>query len=115
MLTTWLSLHPFSTKEETPFWFPHIDKLAHFIFHLLIFILGVFSLKEIAPKRWGWKIVRNILLFVSLVYGLLIESLQELTPFGRSADIFDVLANLLGAFLGSLLIQKYCLCVNVSK
>ncbi len=103
---TSLSLFSFSSEKEDDLWFPHLDKMVHFTFHLMILILGALSLKEMAPKLWNGRNGIAILLLFSVSYGLLIEFLQWVMPFDRSAEFWDVLANLTGAFMGGLLIQK---------
>ena len=106
VLITSLSLFSFSEEREETIWFPHLDKIVHFTFHLGILILGTFSLREMMPKQWHRRNTIAILLLFSVGYGLLIELLQWLMPFDRSAEFWDVLANLTGALTGGLLIQK---------
>lgn len=71
------------------------DKYVHFIFHFIFTVL------------WGYYfwLKQNQFLFttqikvvvVSLIYGVVIEFLQETLTTTRHADIFDVLANFSGA------------------
>lgn len=105
VLITLLSLFSFSDEGEDRIWFAHMDKVVHFTFHLVILVLGMFSLNEIIKKQWNWRKKIILLLMFSVCYGLLIEGLQWLMPFDRSAEFWDVLANLSGALMGSLLIQ----------
>ena len=71
------------------------DKYVHVTFHFGFTMLwGTYSrlrLNEIVISR----IVR--LVIISILYGILIEILQETCTTTRHADIFDVLANLTGA------------------
>jgi len=71
------------------------DKYVHVTFHFGFTMLwGTYSrlrLNEIVISR----IVR--LVIISILYGILIEILQETCTTTTHADIFDVLANLIGA------------------
>lgn len=104
---TSLSLFSFSSEGEDEIWFPHLDKVVHFTFHFIIIVLGVLFLNEVVLEKWdSRKKIKSVFTF-SISYGLLIELLQWSMPFDRSAEVWDVLANVLGAIMGSLLIQKY--------
>ena len=106
VLITSSSLFSFSIEGEDGIWFPHLDKIVHFIFHFVILVLGAFALNEIAPAKWNWTKRIIFLLIFSVSYGLLIELLQWVMPFDRFPEFWDVLANIAGALTGSLLIQK---------
>ena len=106
VVITAFSLFSFSSEGEERIWFPHLDKVAHFIFHFGILVLGALAINKIAPKKWEWTQKIIYLLIFSIGYGLLIELLQWVMPFDRSAEFWDVMANLTGALMGGLLIQK---------
>jgi VanZ family protein len=78
-----------------------IDKFVHFTLHFVFTMLwGGYALeKQNATK------LTNILLVVgcSLLYGILIEFLQETMTTTRHADIYDVFANLAGALTALLI------------
>ena len=80
---TILALMPAPQSENL---FPFSDKILHFIsFLVLLFLFDKSFKKQISP-----------LTVVGLFcYGILIEFIQSLTP-TRSAEITDILANLLG-------------------
>jgi len=84
-----------------------MDKMVHFIFHLIFVVLGSLFLKE--KTREAFQPNKGILriLIVAILYGIVIEILQNVMPFGRAAEIWDVLANTMGALFGGLLIKKY--------
>lgn len=93
-----LSLVSFSNKA-----LPNIsysDKIIHFVFYfvLIVLILNSFISKSI------WFQIKIILLVI--VYGIIIEVLQELLTKTRSADLLDVLANTVGVFVGFLLFNS---------
>lgn len=82
---------------EAPALFPGQDKL----FHLIAFgILGFFTMGSQQAYHEGYPTKRAwlVALVVSL-YGILDETHQYFVP-GRSADVYDVLADALGALLG---------------
>ena len=79
------------------------DKLVHFIFYLVFVILW-----SLANKRAYFKIKYELLIvFFAIVYGIIIEVLQGVLTQTRQADIYDVLANSLGAIIG--FIGLYCM------
>ena len=104
---TTLSLISFEDyDDEQIFLFEHVDKVAHFTFYFGFVLLGAFCYKE----NWSEKPLDSVLLkivVVAVAYSILIEFVQEVMPTHRSAEIFDVFANALGASLAGLLIKKY--------
>lgn len=105
LLVTVLSLFDFDPNDEgIPI--PYLDKLVHFVFYLLFVILGGLMWQSGKPMPATLK--KTILwVVIAVLYGLLMEALQDLLPIDRSAEIFDVLANTLGAVMGGLLIKTY--------
>lgn len=78
------------------------DKYVHFTFHFMFTLLWSYS-KYVQQRQISVRDVMKIVLF-SLLYGILIEFLQEAFTVTRHADIFDVLANLAGAFTAFLVV-----------
>jgi VanZ family protein len=71
------------------------DKYVHFTFHFIFTLLWA---TYAVPNRKEHKIKKSLkVVGYSLLYGILIEVLQETLTTTRHADIFDVLANLSGA------------------
>lgn len=91
---TYLSLMPFDPNAIEPF--KHADKLGHFVFYggMSFLILNAFT------HKWKFKYVSALLL--SICYGILIENLQDVLNGGRHFDYFDIIANISGAFIGTL-------------
>ena len=77
-----------------------MDKYVHFTFHFVFIALwGIYSWfkqNEIVLSK-----IVNVTI-ISLVYGILIELMQEYLTTTRHADVFDVVANFLGAATASL-------------
>ena len=77
---------------------PNFDKIIHFFFHFVFTTLWFLYLK----KKFNSSNNINLLvitLIISLVFGIAIELMQQYFTATRTADVFDVLANLFGAFL----------------
>ena len=76
--------------------FPHADKVVHFgiyaVFTLLLFYTW--------PIRFTGKIKQFLPLLYVIMWGTVMEILQEVGGYGRSFSHFDILANILGFFPG---------------
>lgn len=90
-------LVPISTGISTKL---PIDKLVHIVINAaLIFLwLSYFYKKEILKE---WKGL-GIVFFLTVIYGIIIEICQEHLTTSRSADMFDVMANIIGCLSGLL-------------
>ena len=83
---------------ETPTLFPGQDKL----FHLIEFgILGFLAMGALRASHGGYQ-ARQLwgVAAVVMLYGILDEFHQYFVP-GRSADVYDVLADAIGGLLGA--------------
>ncbi len=102
---TFASLFSFSNQTESKIWFPHLDKIIHFSFYFGVVFFGSLALREHSKMVNTKKIVLKLIVF-AIFYGLLIEFLQYVMPFNRSAEIWDAVANSSGAIIAGLLIVK---------
>tara|TARA_B100000795_G_scaffold191487_1_gene145991 strand:- start:1694 stop:2092 length:399 start_codon:yes stop_codon:yes gene_type:complete len=95
------------TNQVPKLAFPFADKSIHLILNAGLFVV------------WSWYVISKtvkilktrtlVVLFVcTFFYGILIEVIQGRYLATRGADIFDVVANMFGLFLGLFV-------VNVSK
>ncbi|MGL2962946.1 VanZ family protein [Flavobacterium sp. RSB2_4_14] len=76
------------------------DKYVHVTFHFVFTLLwGYYS--WLNQNKIELKKIVTIV-FISFCFGILIEFLQEEFTLTRHADVFDVLANLLGAIIAFL-------------
>lgn len=89
---------------------PYMDKWVHMGFYLIAMLLGVFFLWERYRHRMKKKpsiIWAGVGL---LIYGMIIELLQERMGMDRSAELADLAANIvgigLGGWLASVLLRK---------
>ena len=79
------------------------DKLMHFTGYAILSILLASMLGVSSPGKWTfWKIV-----LLSSLYGLLMEILQMICNTGRLFEYFDIVANIFGAFAGTMLIYVF--------
>jgi len=66
------------------------DKVMHFV----LFYVGAVT------ALLGWPSRRGLVLLALLVFAPLTEVWQAVLPTGRQADVFDVVANVLGVLAG---------------
>jgi len=80
---------------------PFADKIIHFFLYFLLVILILFGfLRKSKTILTVWKFL--FVFFISLLYGILLEILQDLIFVMRSADLLDIAANAAGSFIGLL-------------
>lgn len=80
--------------------FPSIDKIVHFCFHFGFTISWIlFFKKELKGKDSDDYKAYLISFIFSVFFGITIEILQNALTATRSADVTDILANALGAFV----------------
>lgn len=83
----------------------NIDKLVHISLHFIFVLLWYLFFESQKKER---KINLKIKVFLgSLLFGILIEILQGVFAKTRSADLFDVFANAIGAFSALLMITLF--------
>ncbi|THF48856.1 VanZ family protein [Flavobacterium supellecticarium] len=82
---------------------PFKDKFVHFVFYFLFTILWFRTLDSRFPNEPLVKKLRIVFLF-GFCYGVGIEICQGLFTATRSADIFDVLANITGGLIAIVLL-----------
>ena len=75
------------------------DKLAHLGVFLIFSILVLAGYQLKGKLDDGNTKYRNRALTISIVYGIVLEFLQQFVP-GRMSDIYDLIANFTGALLG---------------
>ena len=81
---------------------PFADKIIHFfLYFLLVILIMVGSLRK---SKTGLTIRNYLFAFsISLLYGILLEVLQDIVFIMRSADLLDIAANGAGSFIGLLI------------
>jgi VanZ family protein len=87
-------------KTEIPF----ADKIVHIVINAGLFIIWSWYALTQIPKVLVKKTL-YVLFVCTLFYGIIIEFLQEFFVLTRSADVFDVVANIFGLVLGAFVIK----------
>jgi VanZ family protein len=82
---------------------PYIDKVIHSVFHFLFTTLWFLYFKK-KFKTSKNVIILAVTIFLSFILGIAIELIQQYYTTTRNADIYDVLANSLGAFVAAIVI-----------
>lgn len=83
----------------------HIDKVIHLLMYTVLTIVFVCSL-----QKGGVSAVKTAVLGISLpiLYGGVIELLQEYYFPPRTGDVFDWIADIIGVFIGYFLVVLLC-------
>jgi VanZ family protein len=100
-LVTILSLITISSEVGSTIKIEYKDKYVHFAFYFVFVVLWYQYANDKLTKRRTQLIV----LFSAIGYGVLMEICQGLFTTTRAADILDVLANSVGAFIGIIVVS----------
>jgi len=79
---------------------PYLDKVIHSAFHFVFTILWFLYLKKKFISANNFQLL-FFTIIASFVLGIAIELMQQYFTTTRNADVFDILANLFGAFLAA--------------
>lgn len=79
---------------------PHLDKVVHFGFFFVQSVL-LSLLFNFETKRSYFQII-GLSTILAFVYGGMIEIMQG-AFFNRSADVYDLIADMVGGFIGAML------------
>ncbi len=97
--TLWLTAVSLTPIKNIYIPVSYADKIVHFF---LYFFLLFFWFKALPP----FKNKTSIVLLIIIIWGIVIEFLQEIFIPGRTGDVFDALANTAGS-ITALLLLKY--------
>lgn len=81
---------------------PQFDKLVHFV---LYFVFTLLLISGNNPFKQQRRVAINAILWaavISLSYGILVEILQHLVFTTRSAEFWDIVANIMGFLAAAL-------------
>jgi VanZ family protein len=95
-----VSLMPINQQAPTSVRF--LDKLVHMFMY---FLLTFSWLKTLNKKRDNINHIYKILLLI-ILYGIIIEVLQEILTINRHGDLKDVIANILGTVLAGVVYKQ---------
>ena len=82
------------------------DKLVHFIVYVLLAVLMYYGWHKQPQILWLKKNTVLKILVITSAYGFAVEVMQEIFTADRHFDLFDALANAIGAIAGSLACVK---------
>jgi VanZ family protein len=78
------------------------DKLGHFMmFFCWTFAYGLFSFAKKGPEKTRILTI----FFIGSLFGVTIEIAQEFMPYGRSGNINDAIADILGSMSAAILLK----------
>ena len=101
VLIGYLSL--MSLGFDSPIKISHLDKIEHAIAY---FFLGISWLVVI--KQYSTKFSKKgTVVLGCIIYGIIIEILQETITLKRTADVLDVLADIVGVLLALLIFNQF--------
>jgi VanZ family protein len=86
--------------------FKGADKLIHTTLYLVLIILVGKGLLKYFNSSYSRNRIIVIAFLYCLFLGIGIEFIQSVFVAARSGDIFDVLANVTGAFIGALMLMS---------
>jgi VanZ family protein len=79
---------------------PHLDKWVHAILFGVMAMLFLLGFKRQIPRLHFNNKHYFLALIISTSYGVFIEFVQHFFTLNRHADVYDVMADLIGAALG---------------
>jgi len=83
---------------------PHIDKIVHFVMYFTLQFLVLTEYYKNYTQKISFIKILSLSLIISIIYGLLMELLQNYFFVSRTGSVYDFIANSVGAIFGSLLV-----------
>jgi VanZ family protein len=103
LLILWLSLRSSSGLPIIDI--PHFDKLIHFAFYLVLAMLMFYGWKKHVFNALHRHAFIGIVI-IATAYGVVIELMQESLTSNRHFEALDIVADSIGAIIGSLISVK---------
>lgn len=104
---TFSSLSSFEGTDTSKFNIPNLDKAVHFVFYFVAAVLAIFFVRESTKGSFPLNKTLWSVVFGAIVFGIIIEVLQHTLTANREADLFDALANSLGAISGAWVMKSF--------
>ena len=101
---TFSSLYSFEGDDLSSFNIPYADKLVHFTFYFVAVILGSLYVLQLKDRQQVILRKIGILAFFLVLFGIIIEVIQEKLTVDRFGDVIDALANTTGVIIGFMVI-----------
>ncbi|WP_273565778.1 VanZ family protein [Maribacter halichondriae] len=105
VFVTWSSLFSFKDTDLPKFEIPYLDKAVHFTFYFMAVVLGMMAVREYSKGRADYRKSLFYTFLAMLFFGIIIEVVQYAFTLDRTGDIFDGVANAVGALFGVLAIK----------
>lgn len=105
LVIPWLTLDPQPIGEIPGVLFPGADKMIH---GLMFGGMAVALSTDFQKRNWSKPVSDKLLLFSCLfasVYGVIIEILQGYMDLGRTFELMDIVADIVGAVVCSLIFR----------
>ncbi|NER12666.1 teicoplanin resistance protein VanZ [Leptobacterium flavescens] len=96
----------FSVSDLPKLEFKLSDKLLHAAFYLILTWTWFFSFSPSGTDKKRENKALIVIAVIIAVYGMIIEALQGILPFGRTADWRDIVANVIGILLAVFAIKR---------
>ena len=104
MFVTFSSLFSFGNVKPPKIDIPHLDKAVHFIFYAVACVLGILFLRERSRGKMNFLKGLFAMVIFTVVFGIIIEVLQDTMTASRVLDVYDALANTLGALMAGIVL-----------
>ena len=104
VFVTFSSLYSFEGDDLSSFNIPYADKLVHFTFYFVAVILGSLYVLQLKDRQQVILRKIGILAFFLVLFGIIIEVIQEKLTVDRFGDVIDALANTTGVIIGFMVI-----------
>jgi len=85
--------------------FPHIDKVVHFAFYTAASFLWSWALYNKSSTHRNLNL--SLMILGLILFGLIVEFLQDLLPTKRAFEWFDVVSNTAGVLVGTSIYLLY--------
>lgn len=84
----------------------HLDKVVHAFFYFVLTFLVQLNWR-VSKLNWSYRTQAVVSVVGTILFGVLIEILQETCTATRHADVLDVIANSIGALLSVFAFKLY--------
>lgn len=108
LITIGITYLSFIKTPKTDLDFINTDKLYHLFAYFILTICWLFTLHKNSFLKY-------IIVIVCVIYGILIEFLQEILTVYRTSDYKDVLANTIGIILAIIVYNKISKKIDVNS
>jgi VanZ family protein len=106
-MITFVCLSSFPEDQAPGLEIPHLDKGVHFFLYLVASLLGAGFLREQFAGRLSLNSALLRIMVFLITYGIIIEVIQMAFTTSRSGEVYDVLANCIGAMTAMIILKLF--------